>query len=292
MALSKVLPVSLEQTTDFSINGVTIGKGNSSVSSNTVVGGSSLASVTSGYNNTSVGYNSGNLLAAGRDNVFVGRNAGASEVAGIANTFIGSYAGNVSTGNSNTYIGSGYTGLIYASGEQMTTGNKNVILGNFSGAVSGLDMRTLNNYICLSDGDGNLRQFHDNNGVRYHAGSSSSYGWARSYSGQKTAAASGSAVKLIQIGPCCALSIRIMALQGAESQCATWSGNITVAYGSGGSTAGVSSSTINNITGISVAYDNGGSPIYTINCTLTYSGAAPTIYYQIEGISSYGFTPL
>jgi hypothetical protein len=37
----------------------------------------------------------------------------------------------------------------------MTTGNKNVILGRYSGNAGGLDIRTASNYIVLSDGDGN-----------------------------------------------------------------------------------------------------------------------------------------
>ena len=50
----------------------------------------------------------------------------------------------------NTFVGS------YA-GSAVTTGAKNVILGGFNGNAGGLDIRTLNNYIVLSDGDGNPR---------------------------------------------------------------------------------------------------------------------------------------
>ena len=39
----------------------------------------------------------------------------------------------------------------------MTTGSKNTILGNYTGNQGGLDIRTANNYIVLSDGDGNPR---------------------------------------------------------------------------------------------------------------------------------------
>jgi hypothetical protein len=46
----------------------------------------------------------------------------------------------------------------------MTTGNKNTILGGFSGNQGGLDIRTADNYIVLSDGDGNPRVWWDNNG--------------------------------------------------------------------------------------------------------------------------------
>jgi hypothetical protein len=74
---------------------------------------------------------------------------------------------------------------------------------------------------------------------------------------------------------------------------ATYVGNHTVAYGGGTATAGVTSSVLSggNITAIAVAYDNGGSPNYTINCTLTYTGTAPQIYYVVEGLSSQNFVP-
>ncbi|NBW22594.1 MAG: hypothetical protein EBR82_83075, partial [Caulobacteraceae bacterium] len=43
------------------------------------------------------------------------------------------------------------------SGYFITTGSKNTILGNYTGNNGGLDIRTANNYIVLSDGDGNWR---------------------------------------------------------------------------------------------------------------------------------------
>jgi hypothetical protein len=41
----------------------------------------------------------------------------------------------------------------------MTTGSKNTIIGRFNGNQAGLDIRTANNWIVLSDGDGNPRFF-------------------------------------------------------------------------------------------------------------------------------------
>jgi hypothetical protein len=43
----------------------------------------------------------------------------------------------------------------------MTTGSKNTILGAYSGNQGGLDIRTLSNYIVLSDGDGNPRMYNN-----------------------------------------------------------------------------------------------------------------------------------
>jgi hypothetical protein len=45
------------------------------------------------------------------------------------------------------------------SGYLMTTGSKNTILGSFSGNQGSLDIRTSDNYIVLSDGDGNPRAY-------------------------------------------------------------------------------------------------------------------------------------
>jgi hypothetical protein len=49
----------------------------------------------------------------------------------------------------------------------MTTGGKNTVIGNFSGNQGGLDIRTANNHIVLSDGDGNPRMWMDGDGTPY-----------------------------------------------------------------------------------------------------------------------------
>ena len=49
-------------------------------------------------------------------------------------------------------------------GREMTTGDYNVILGGFDGQNSDLDIRTSDNNIILSDGQGNIRYFVDSNG--------------------------------------------------------------------------------------------------------------------------------
>lgn len=49
-------------------------------------------------------------------------------------------------------------------GREMTTGDYNVILGGFDGQNSDIDIRTSNNNIILSDGQGNVRYFADSNG--------------------------------------------------------------------------------------------------------------------------------
>ena len=61
------------------------------------------------------------------------------------------------TSSANTFVGNG-------SGQSITTGGSNSILGRFSGNQGGLDITTSSNYIVLSDGDGNPRQVIASNG--------------------------------------------------------------------------------------------------------------------------------
>ena len=56
------------------------------------------------------------------------------------------------------------TAIGVSSGSLITTGQKNTIVGSFDGNEGGLDIRTANNHIVLSDGDGNPRLIIDNNG--------------------------------------------------------------------------------------------------------------------------------
>jgi hypothetical protein len=63
---------------------------------------------------------------------------------------VGQSAGYYTDGYKNCYVG-------FNAGDAMTTGDNNTILGSFSGNENGLDIRTSNNNIVLSDGDGNPR---------------------------------------------------------------------------------------------------------------------------------------
>jgi len=64
------------------------------------------------------------------------------------------------TGTGNTFLGG-------ASGESITTGSNNVVIGPYSGNSGGLDIRTSSNNIVLSDGDGNVRVHVDSNGKTF-----------------------------------------------------------------------------------------------------------------------------
>ena len=79
----------LTTTANASINGLTVGKGASSGSYNTVIGDTA-----------------GNALTTAGEATFLGRSAGAAVTTGSGNTLIGAFAGDaISTGNYNTAIG-------------------------------------------------------------------------------------------------------------------------------------------------------------------------------------------
>ena len=131
------------------LNSTTTGNGT------TAIGSSSLFSNTTGYRNTAVGVTVMYSNTTGYDNTAIGEGALFSNTTGFQNVAVGSSSLNsLTTGSLNTAIGQG-------SGAAMTTGSKNTIVGSFSGNNGALDIRTLNNYLVLSDGDGNPRIYHN-----------------------------------------------------------------------------------------------------------------------------------
>ena len=108
--------------------------------------------------NTFVGYAAGFTNSTGKNHVMIGFQAGHLNTTGSNNVFVGNYAGrSVTTGSSNTFIGGGVVNVSDGAGNVVTTGSKNTIIGGYTGNQGGLDIRTANNYIVLSDGDGNPR---------------------------------------------------------------------------------------------------------------------------------------
>jgi hypothetical protein len=131
------------------LNAITTGNGN------TVIGSSGLFNNTTGYRNTAVGVTSLYTNTTGYDNAALGENALFSNTTGYENVAVGnSSLGSQTTGILNTAIG-------FGAGSAMTTGSKNTIVGSFSGNNGALDIRTLSNYLVLSDGDGNPRIYHN-----------------------------------------------------------------------------------------------------------------------------------
>ena len=144
--------------------GMNAGYSNTSGAYNTALGMSSLFSNTTASNNTAVGYQAGYSGTTGADNVHLGYKAGYSRTTGAGNCIIGDSAGySLTTGNANTFVGAGQ----YSNngcGYYVTTGTNNTILGAYDGNTGGLDIRTANGYIVLSDGNGNPRGIFDGSG--------------------------------------------------------------------------------------------------------------------------------
>tara|TARA_R110002126_G_scaffold171344_4_gene320139 strand:- start:207 stop:1622 length:1416 start_codon:yes stop_codon:yes gene_type:complete len=124
--------------------------------SNVAVGRSALENNTTASNNTAVGYQAGYSNTTGTQNVFLGRFTGLFSTSSY-NTFVGDTSGYNSTGSYNAFLG-------WSAGYLVTTGSKNTIIGGYSGNQGGVDIRTANNHIVLSDGDGNPRLIVDSTG--------------------------------------------------------------------------------------------------------------------------------
>ena len=132
---------------------------------NTGVGVGALYSNTTASNNTAVGYQAGYSGTTATNQTFVGYQAGYAST-GSGNTCVGQSAGvSLTSGTNNTFVGA-YSSTGYGAGYLVTTGSKNTILGGYNGNQGGLDIRTASNYIVLSDGDGNPREYFDGSGNR------------------------------------------------------------------------------------------------------------------------------
>jgi hypothetical protein len=112
--------------------------------------------------------------------------SGYTNVTGVSNVYVGISAGYTATGSYNTFVGQG-------SGETISSGAKNSILGRYNGNQGGLDIRTASNYIVLSDGDGNPRAWigagNNNDLFRVGTTSTSTAGWMHQISYSQTSRA-------------------------------------------------------------------------------------------------------
>ena len=163
----------------------------SSGANNTALGSGALRSNTLASNNTAVGYQAGyNKTGTGNDNVFIGRQAGYYVTTGAGNTYVGAASGpnttSATTGSNNTTLG-------YASGSAITTGSKNTIIGAFTGNQGGLNIIASDNYIVLSDGDGNPRGFFASD--IYYIGASSGGNRNWQFTGEPTTQSKGKATQ-------------------------------------------------------------------------------------------------
>lgn len=142
-------------------NNVAVGKGAldaaTTASRNSAVGLDALGAATTGDLNVAVGAYAGDAITTAQKNTAIGDSALSALTTSSLNTCVGHNAGNVVTGDRNTLIGT-------SAGEEITTGYRNTILGRYNGNQGGLDIRTANNFIVLSDGDGNPRQIINGSG--------------------------------------------------------------------------------------------------------------------------------
>lgn len=137
---------------------------NTSGGTNTAVGKSALGANDTASNNTAVGYTAGLANTTGNSNTYIGKQAGLNNTTSSFSTYLGYVAGESTTGEKNTFLGQG-------AGSSVTTGAKNTIIGRYNGNQNGRDIRTSNNNIVLSDGDGNVRAWCDNSGMFLHTDS-------------------------------------------------------------------------------------------------------------------------
>ena len=157
---------------------------------NTAIGQSALVFNTTASYNTAVGYQAGYSNTTGADNTFIGNYANYYNTTGSFITAVGKQALNSNTASYNTAVGwkalytnttseqscaIGFkalelstgnfnTALGAGSGRDISTGSKNTIIGTYGGNQNGLDIRTSNNNIVLSDGDGNPRLHYNSSG--------------------------------------------------------------------------------------------------------------------------------
>jgi hypothetical protein len=124
---------------------------NTTGTSNVALGTNALGANTTASNNTGLGFRALFVNTTGASNTAVGASALTANTTGLSNTAVGYTAGSaLTTANQNTFIG-------VNSGKLITTGANNTIIGAYNGNQGSLDIRTSDNYIVLSDGDGNPR---------------------------------------------------------------------------------------------------------------------------------------
>ena len=164
---------------DATVRNVAIGSSalrtNNQGNDNIAIGADALLFNVFGPQNVAIGTEAQRARTDGQDNIAIGFRALRSNTTGDSNIAIGCRTLFTTSGRQNVFVGSG-AGEQLTTGERnaafghlagglITTGNKNSILGSYSGNQGGLDIRTLSNYIVLSDGDGNPRLWIDNTGA-------------------------------------------------------------------------------------------------------------------------------
>ena len=107
-------------SSDLVVNGIAVGKGGSSIASNTAVGVSALAANTTGTFNTAVGVSALAANNAAGYNVAVGRTALTTNTVGVENTALGTNTLQSNLDGSYNFAGGVYSLVTNASGNQNT----------------------------------------------------------------------------------------------------------------------------------------------------------------------------
>ena len=128
----------LQVQSDAQINGVRVGLGGGSVSTNTIVGSNSGGAITTGSNNTFVGVNSGQNNTAS-NNTFFGSNAGRDTTTSGGNAFFGYLSGINNTTGSNTCFFGSNSGRFTSSGGNLNILNQSVLIGAETRANASLE---------------------------------------------------------------------------------------------------------------------------------------------------------
>jgi hypothetical protein len=140
MAISTIGSNSLNQTSDLTINGLTVGKGGGAVSTNTAVGASALNATATGGANTAIGQTALNVTTSGANNTGIGVASLLNNTTGATNSAVGvSSLRNNTSGASNVAFGvsalesnttaSNNTAVGYQAGYSNTTGADNITMG-------------------------------------------------------------------------------------------------------------------------------------------------------------------
>lgn len=137
-------------------SGVTVGRGNNAVVSNTVVGFNSLSSITSGAGNTAIGNNNLSSTTTASNNVSVGNNGLQNNITGGANSVFGSSAlTNNTDGSNNIAIGQEAARFALSSGSTpLTSVNNSTYIGfqSRASAATGVSNETVIGYGQVGNG--------------------------------------------------------------------------------------------------------------------------------------------
>ena len=115
-----------------------------------------------GHDNTFVGMRAGYNTTSGGQSVAIGRDALRTNTTTSESVAVGNEAGYSSTGAKNAFFGMG-------AGYNISSGTNNVVIGSHNGNNQGVDMRTENRNVMISDGHGNPKQhmdYHNRNTMR------------------------------------------------------------------------------------------------------------------------------